>query len=172
MGIRDFADLLVPGALVGCCASAFAGTLCLLAGQPLGWAAITAVGLGIPLAAWGAGYTLLLAKGRFRTGVFAPAALYWFVGFPLARLIQETTASAVLDGRLAAPPDPLAFLAYQALVSVGFAIGFLWLHERIAPRWLSHIQHRNPVAARLLAGYVGTAGAAMLTSRSRPRNTA
>jgi hypothetical protein len=51
----------------------------------------------------------------------------------------------VLLGGSAAPPDDVVtFLAYQALVSMGFAIGFSRLHERITPAWSAQITDHNP----------------------------
>jgi hypothetical protein len=70
-----------------------------------------------------------------RAGGCAPACLYWLFGFPLARLVQEVMSHLVLTGSVTFPPDVLGFLAYQGIISAGFAIGFLWLHERIAPLW-------------------------------------
>lgn len=151
---RRIAELSLPGALVGGLAGGFAGLLASIGGQPPGWAAVTAVTLAAPLALFGAGYSLLLAAGKFRPGVFAPAALYWLIGFPLARLLHELLARALLVGRPALPDDPLAFLAFQALVSVGFAIGFIWMHERVMPRWLLRVRDHNPVARTVLARYL------------------
>lgn len=147
-------ELALPGALVGALAGGFAAVLAALGGQPPAWAAITAVTLAAPLALLGAGYSLLLSAGIFRPGVFAPAALYWFIGFPLARLVHELAAHSILAGQLGMPKDPLAFLAFQALVSLGFAIGFLWLHERIMPRWLLRVCEHNPRAQDVLAHYL------------------
>jgi hypothetical protein len=100
---------------------------------------------------------VLLATGVFRPGVFAPAALYWLVAFPVARLVHETTTHLVVTGRIGLTDDLLSFLAFQGLVSVGFAIGFVWLHERLAPHWLLKIRHHNPEARRLFNVYVSHA---------------
>jgi hypothetical protein len=59
-------------------------------------------------------------------------ALYWLIAFPIARLVQDVGTRLVLNDRLGLPPQPLHFLAYQALISVGFAIGFVWVHERLS----------------------------------------
>ncbi|MDR7304388.1 hypothetical protein [Haloactinomyces albus] len=152
---RRMGELALPGALVGALAGCFAAILAVLGGQPPSWAAVTTVTLALPLAVLGAGYSLLLATGTFfRPGVFAPAALYWFLGFPLARLLHELATHSILAGQLGLPKDPLAFLAFQALVSAGFAIGFLWLHERIMPRWLLRVCEHNPQAQDMLAHYL------------------
>nr|BFE88098.1 hypothetical protein GCM10020093_106990 [Planobispora longispora] len=59
-----------------------AGGLTLLAGRPVGWAAVSALALALPLGILGAGYGLLTGQGVIRLGVFAPAGLYWLAGFP------------------------------------------------------------------------------------------
>ena len=124
----------IPGAFIGLAAGLIAGGLAALVGQPLGWALVTMVALGLPLGALGGGFSLLVAAGRLPAGRFAPVALYWLVGFPLARLAHEVTVSLVLTGQVRLPSDLAGFLAYQGIVSLGWAIGFLWLHERIALR--------------------------------------
>ncbi|WP_434443020.1 hypothetical protein [Lentzea sp. E54] len=124
----------VPGAAVGLAAGVVAGGLAALIGQPLSWALVTMLALGVPLASLGGGLGVLLASGRLPRGRFAPVALFWLVGFPLARLVHEISVSLVLTGQVRLPPDLAGFLAYQGLVSLGWAIGFLWLHERIALR--------------------------------------
>ncbi|MET9231630.1 hypothetical protein [Lentzea sp. NPDC003310] len=135
MRIREgFPKEAVPGAFVGLAAGLVAGGLAALVGQPLGWAFVTTVALGLPLGAFGGVFSLLVAAGRLPSGRFAPVALYWLAAFPLARLIHEVTVGLVLTGRLRTPPDLAGFLAYQGIVSLGWAIGFLWLHERIAVR--------------------------------------
>ncbi|MFD9698788.1 hypothetical protein [Lentzea sp. NPDC059081] len=124
----------VPGAFVGLAAGLVAGGLAALVGQPLGWALVTTVALGLPLGAFGGGFGLLVAAGVLPAGRFAPVALYWLVAFPLARLVHEITVGLVLTGQFRTPPDLAGFLAYQGIVSLGWAIGFLWLHERVAMR--------------------------------------
>ncbi|MFD4639846.1 hypothetical protein ACFWN2_21220 [Lentzea sp. NPDC058436] len=124
----------VPGAFVGLAAGLVAGGLAALVGQPLGWALVTTVALGLPLGAFGGLFSLLVAAGRLPAGRFAPVALFWLAAFPLARLIHEITVSLVLAGQFRMPADLAGFLAYQGIVSLGWAIGFLWLHERIALR--------------------------------------
>lgn len=123
--------VVAPGLVIGLVGALVVDALAVLAGAPAGWAAVTAVALGLPLAAFGIGCSVLRARGALRTGAFAPVALYWLVAFPLARLVQDVTTRLVLDGRFALPPQPAAFLAYQALISVGFAIGFVWVQERM-----------------------------------------
>jgi hypothetical protein len=136
-----------------------AGGLALIVGQPTDWAAVTMLTLGLPLGFLGGGYGLLLAHGKVRVGGFAPAALYWLFGFPLARLLQEVLTGMVLAGHPRFPPDVLGFLAYQGIVSAGFAIGFLWLHERVAPHWWHHVAEHNPLAAQVFSRYTAYAKA-------------
>ena len=95
----------VPGAFVGLSAGLIAGGLAALVGQPLGWALVTTVALGLPLGARGGGFGLLVAAGRLPAGRFAPVALYWLVAFPLARLVHEVTVSLVLTGQARLPSD-------------------------------------------------------------------
>ena len=124
----------IPGAAVGLAAGVVAGGLAALVGQPLSWALVTMLALGVPLGLLGGALGLLVASGRLPRGRFAPVALFWLAGFPLARLIHEISVSLVLTGQVRLPSDLAGFLAYQGLVSMGWAIGFLWLHERIALR--------------------------------------
>ena len=150
---RTLAEVAVPALASGAVAGLFVAGLAALVGQPLGWAALSALTLGLPIALLGGGYGLLVASGRVRLGVFAPAAVYWMVGFPLVRLLHETVTPALLGGSPAPPDDPWGFLAYQGLVSLGFAVGFVWLNERLAPRWLFRIKDHNPVAQQLFHIY-------------------
>ncbi|PRX46428.1 hypothetical protein B0I33_1075 [Prauserella shujinwangii] len=150
-------ELALPGFVVGLIAGAVAGGLAGLVGQPTGWALVSMLTLGLPLALLGGGYGLLAAHRKVRIGGFAPAALFWLVGFPLARVLHEVLSRLILVGEPGLPPDPLGFLAYQGLVSAGFAIGFLWLHERLAPRWWRRVAPRNPVAADVYSAYAAHA---------------
>lgn len=89
--------------------------------------------------------------------------------FPLARLAHEVLVGLLLTGRPVLPPDVLGFLAYQAIVSLGFAIGFSWLHERVAPGWLRRIRHGNPRAERLYQFYLRHAEAQWKARETRRR---
>ncbi|MGI5521758.1 hypothetical protein ACQEUX_12475 [Micromonospora sp. CA-259024] len=170
--LRQSGELALPGAGIGVIAGVAVVGLALLVGQPVGWSVTAGVALGLPLALFGGGFGLLLASGVISPGVFAPAALYWLVGFPLARLLHEGLAGLLIAGRPALPPDVLGFLAYQAIVSLGFAIGFSWLHERIAPGWLRRIRHRNPRAERLYVFYLRHAEAQWKARESRRQTRA
>jgi hypothetical protein len=167
--VRSLAEVALPGAAVGLVTGVIAGGLAILVGQPTGWAATTALTLGIPLALLGGGYGLLIAHEKVRLGGFAPVALYWLIGFPLARLFQEVVTGLVLAGRPRIPPDLLGFLAYQALVSAGFAIGFLWLHERVAPHWWRRVAGHNPLAEQVFARYAAYATALWEAKQARRR---
>jgi hypothetical protein len=150
---RQTAELVAPGFLIGMIAGAIGGGVAALGGLAAGYVIGTTVGLGVPLAAFGAGYSLLLASGRIRLGGVAPAALYWLLAFPVARVIHEVSID-VLSGRAVALPDGLVkFVVFQALVSVGYAIGFIWMHEYVFGRWWIRIRDHNPVAARYVAQY-------------------
>lgn len=150
-------ELAVPGMLVGLMCGVVAGGLAAVVGQPADWAAITALSLGVPLALLGGGYGLLLANGLVRIGGFAPAALYWLVGFPLARFLHEVLTRLFITGEFGLPEDVLGFLAYQGIISAGFAIGFLWMHERLAPRWWYRVSPHNERAAEVFARYAAHA---------------
>ena len=104
----------------------------------------------MPLALAGAGYEILLAQGRIPLGMLTPVALYLAVAFTVARVIQTALLDLYAGSDVAVPHGWLDFLVYQALVSVGFGIGYWWLHENFAPRWWFRIRERNPVADHLV----------------------
>ena len=133
--------------------------LAAVVGQPVGWALAGAVALALPLALLGAIYGMLVGLGYAKPGMSAPAALLWVLGFPLARLAHETLPPVLLGGSATPPDDVVTFLAYQALTSMGFAIGFIWLYERITPAWLQQIKDHNPYAQRVYTRYVAHAEA-------------
>lgn len=166
--VRQLAEVSASGAVIGVLGGAVVGGLAVLVGQPVGWALAGAAALAVPLAAVGAVYGVLVGLEIAKPGIFTPAALLWLVGFPLARLLHETTTPVLLGGD-PAPPDPvLGFLAYQALISVGFAIGFIWLYERITPAWLLHLRDHNPYAQRVYSRYLDHAES-MWAARERKR---
>jgi hypothetical protein len=139
--------LTLPGLAVGFIAGVLAGGLTAIVGQPAGAAVVAALALGVGLAQLGGGYTMLLINKRVRLGGFAPAALFWLIGFPLARLLHELAVTWYVGGTPTFPPDTLGFLAFQGILSLGFAIGFLWLHERVAPRWWARLAQRGDEVA-------------------------
>ncbi|MFG1702519.1 hypothetical protein ACFLIM_04935 [Nonomuraea sp. M3C6] len=148
MNGRHSLELALPGASIGAVAGAMAGGLILVAGQPIGMAALSALALAVPLALFGGLYGVLLGHGVFRPGTFGPVGLFWVAAFPASRLVQESVVGIGLEDGV------LPFLAYQAMVSLGFAIGFVWLHERLMPHWLVRRAAGNPHAEALLGLYV------------------
>ena len=157
--LTGLGELMLPGAGIGAAAGVFAGLITAIAG--LGWGLVTVnvIALAIPMALFGGGYTILCAHGITRVGVFAPAALYWLIAFPVSRIIQESAAAVYLTGAPGLSTDLLSFFAYNALLAPGLAFGFIWLHERLAPGWLLRIRDHNPLAARLAEAYLAYAGA-------------
>jgi hypothetical protein len=157
--VRQLAEVSATGAVIGVLGGAVVGGLAAVVGQPVGWALTGAVALGVPLALFGAAYGVLVALGVAKPGVFAPAALLWLVGFPLARLVHETFTPVLLGGNPTPPDGVVTFLAFQAMVSLGFAIGFIWLYERITPPWLIQIKDHNPYAQQVYSCYAAHAEA-------------
>ncbi|MEO3788958.1 hypothetical protein ABGB14_02030 [Nonomuraea sp. B10E15] len=160
---RHSLELALPGASIGAAAGAMAGGLTLLAGQPTGMAALSALALAVPLGLFGGLYGVLLGHGVFRPGTFGPVGLFWMAAFPVSRLMQESVAGVgMADG-------VLPFLAYQAMVALGFAIGFVWLHERLMPHWLMRRAGANPEAKALLGQYIRHAQALQATRKGSRR---
>ncbi|TWD82628.1 hypothetical protein FB561_3764 [Kribbella amoyensis] len=152
--VRQLAEYSVPAAAVGVAAGLIAGGLGAFIGQPVGWAVLTGLGLAVPLVALGVGYAVLIAFRKVPAGVFAPAAVYWVIGFPLALLVHAVVTEWVVAGTPGLPEQPLQFLAFRALLSMGFAIGFLWMHEQIGRHWWPRIMEHNPYARSTVAQYV------------------
>jgi hypothetical protein len=152
--VRQLAEFSVPAAVVGASTGLVAGGLAAFVGQPLGWALVTGLGLAIPLILFGAGYAVLLALGKLPAGVFAPAAVYWVIGFPLALLVHSVVTEWTVTGTPGLPAEPWKFLAFRALLSMGFAIGFLWMHEQLGRHWWPRILEHNLYARRVVEQYV------------------
>jgi hypothetical protein len=177
---RHLAEIGAPGAVIGVLAGAVVGVLAGVAGQPLAWALAGTVALAVPLALLGGCYGVLVALDIAKPGMFTPVALLWLVGFPLSRLVHETMTPVLLGGSPTPPDDVLTFLAFQALISMGFAIGFLWLYERLTPAWVSRVKAHNPYAERVYGSYLAHAEAvwaarerrrAQRAARGTPRRT-
>jgi hypothetical protein len=166
--VRQLAEIGAPGAAIGVIAGAVVGILSLFAGLPVSWAIVGVLTLGLPLALFGGAFGVLVTLGYIRPGTFAPAALFWLVGFPVSRLSYETLTPVVLGGNLTPPDDILGFLAFQGVVSLGFAIGYIWMFERITPAWLVKIKDHNPAAEQLYSRYAHHA-AVMWEARERRR---
>jgi hypothetical protein len=143
---RQIAELLVPGAAIGLFAGVIAGGLAVMGGLSLGVTLVAAVSLALPLAIGGAIYDLLLTMGRIPLGPLAPMALFWVVAFPIARILNAAMVNLVAGDPVAVPHGWLDFIVYNMLLSVGFAIGFWWMHQNYAPRWWFRIRDRNPIA--------------------------
>ncbi|MGH3366895.1 MAG: hypothetical protein ACRDOY_06815 [Nocardioidaceae bacterium] len=172
--IKLLTEFAGPAFAIGGVATLGAGVLAAIAGQPTGWAVITALALGVPIALFGAGYAVLIATGKVPVGVFTPAAAFWAVGFPLSRLCQESVTELLFTGSLGLPQGPLwGFLVYQALLSMGFAIGYLWLHEQLGRYWWPRVRDHNPYASRSVEIHTQSAMAIRqrkeVTSQARQR---
>jgi hypothetical protein len=165
---RQLAEIGAPGAAIGVLAGAVVGGLAGFASQPLAWAVTGAVAIAVPLGLFGACYGVLVGLGYAKPGMFTPVALVWLVGFPLSRLVHQTMTPVLLGGSPTPPDDVVTFLAFQALISMGFAFGFIWLYERITPAWLVQVKARNPYAERVYASYVAHAEA-VWTAREHRR---
>jgi hypothetical protein len=147
---RQVVELTLPGVSIGLLGGVILGVVVAGFGEPFHVALFAAVTLGVPLAAAGAGYEILVAQGRIPLGMLTPVALYWAVAFTVSRVIQTALLDLYAGSEVAVPHGWLDFLAYQALVSVGFGIGYWWLHENFAPLWWIRIRKRNPVADHLV----------------------
>ncbi|MQA96931.1 MAG: hypothetical protein GEV11_20640 [Streptosporangiales bacterium] len=161
-------ELMLPGAGIGASTGLMAGGLALVAGLPLHLAAVHLIMLGLPMALFGGGYTLLCARGTAKPGAFGPAAVYWLLAFPIARIVHEATVQLYVVGRPGLPEALWAFALYNALLSTGFAFGFIWLHEKLIPLWLMRIRGHNPRAEALLEVY--TSYASMIFEHQQQRD--
>jgi hypothetical protein len=175
--LKQLAQFCLPAASVGAAAGLVAGGLAAFVGQSAGWAVVTGLlGLGVPLILFGSGYAVLVALGKVPAGVFAPAAVYWVIAFPLALLAHAVVMEWVVTGTPGLPAEPWKFLAFRALVSMGFAIGFLWMHEQLGRFWWPHILDRNQYAQRTVEQYVHLATALQArkaaTGRTRKKRLA
>jgi hypothetical protein len=156
---RQVVQLTLPGVAIGLLGGVILGVVVGGGGEPFHVALFAAVTLGVPLALAGAGYEILVAQGRIPLGVLTPVALYWAVAFTVARVFQTALLDLYAGSEVAVPYGWLDFLAYQALVSVGFGIGYWWLHENFAPLWWFRIRDRNPIADHLVRVKLEFAGA-------------
>jgi hypothetical protein len=155
---RQVVELALPGALIGVLGAAIAVGLAASGGLSPGLSVLSVVGLGLPLAAVGAYYEILLAKGKVPLGPLAPMAVVWLVGFPLARIVHALLLAGFDQSDVVVPNGWADFVVYNILLSVPFSIGFWWLHENFAPRWWMHLEQKgNPVAARHMSLLVNSA---------------
>ncbi len=166
---RQVVELTLPGVAIGLLGGAIVGVVVAGGGEPFHVALFAAATLGIPLAVAGAGYEILLAQGRIPLGMLTPVALYWAVAFTVSRVFQTALLDLYAGSDVAVPYGWLDFLVYQALVSVGFGIGYWWLHENFAPLWWLRIRDRNPVADHLVRVKLQAVGAAETSPAKRRR---
>src|ERR687896_2482961 len=129
------------------------GLLSVAGGGSVGTALVATLILGIPLAVFGALYGVLPAAGRMGLATIAPAVAFWLPLFPLARLLNEVLADVVAGNSIALSGGVAGFLAYQALLSLGFAIGWVFLHDQLGPLWWLRVRAHHPVAALLIEPY-------------------
>ena len=171
--MRELAEFAAPSYVIGAGVALAAGGLAAFAGQPSGWAVITGLALGIPIALLGAGYSTLVALQKAPVGVFAPAAAWWFFAFPAAMLVHSIVTEWLFTGGPGLPPGPLwQFLLYNALLSMGFAIGFIWSHEFLGRQWWPRIRDHNRYARTCVEEYKGLAIALQERKDATARNRA
>jgi hypothetical protein len=153
-------EMALPGMVIGLIGGGCAGGLAAISGLSVPIVLMAAVALALPLGLVGGYYEILLAKGKAPLGTLAPAALVWFIAFPPIRVVHAALIDMVAGQPVSVPHGWAAFIVYQVLVSVPFAIGYWWLHENFAPRWWFHIRGRNPVADHFIRVQLQYAGAA------------
>ena len=166
---RQVVELTLPGVAIGLLGGVILGVVVAGGGEAFHVALFAGVALGVPLAVAGAGYEILVAQGRIPLGMLTPVALYWAVAFTVTRVFQTALLNLYAGSAVAVPHGWLDFLAYQALVSVGFGIGYWWLHENFAPLWWIRIRERNPVADHLVRVKLQAVGAAEASRATRRR---
>jgi hypothetical protein len=153
---RQVAELSLPGATIGLLGGTIAGGLAAAGGLSPALAIFSILTLGLPLAAVGAYYDVLLGKGKVPLGPLAPMAVVWLVGFPACRIVHAVALALFDSSDVVVPHGWVDFVVYNILLSVPFSIGFWWLHENFAPRWWMHIEDRNPVARRFMASLINS----------------
>lgn len=166
---RHGAEIGLPGFVIGLGGGMLIGLLGLAGGMPADQALVACLVLGMPLAVFGALYDGLLVAGRMGIGSIAPAVAFWLPLFPLARFLNEVLADAVAGDPLTLPGGVVGFLIYQALLSLGYAIGWVFLHDQLGPLWWLRVRAHNPAAARLIERYVEHATALERRKGGRPR---
>jgi hypothetical protein len=123
----------LPGMVTGFVAGLLVGGLAAVAGAPAGYIVVSSLGLGIPLAIFGAIYDELLEAGRIPFGRIAPIALYGVLTFPIARLVQELLLTAIYGQGITLQHESgvLSFLVFHGIIGFGYGIGFLMIHSQI-----------------------------------------
>jgi len=166
LGRRQKAELTLPGIAVGLIGGLIVGGLAAGGGLALDVALFAGVTFTLALALAGAGYELMVAQGRLALSALTPVALYWAVAFPVVRVLHAAMLSLYAGEAVAVPFGWVDFIVYQIVLSLGFAIGYWWLHENFAPRWWFHLRNRNPVANFFIRHQLEYAG---LAERERER---
>jgi hypothetical protein len=123
----------LPGMVTGFLTGLLVGGLAAVAGASTGYIIVAALGLGIPLAIFGAIYDALLEADRMPFGRIAPVALYGVLTFPIARLVQELVLTAIFGEGITLQQESsvLSFLVFQGIMGFGYGIGFLMIHSQI-----------------------------------------
>lgn len=165
-------ELVFPGFAIGMLSGCVAGAVALGGGLPGGYAVAMALSLGLSLGLFGVGYNVLLAQGKVRLGGVAPAALFWLFAFPISRLINEVAVDLYAGKGLGFQDGGIGpFLLYQAMLSLGFTVGFIWMHEYVFSYWWIWIRGHNPVADHYILQYqsqaVRTNGSKQPSEKSR-----
>ncbi len=166
LGRRQIAELTLPGVVMGLIGGLIVGGLAAAGGLGLDVSLFAGATFAVPLGIAGAGYELLVARGRLPLSVLTPMALYWAVAFPVVRVLHAAVLALYAGEDAAVPYGWLDFIVYQIVLSLGFAIGYWWLHENFAPRWWFHLRNRNPVANFFIRHQLEYAG---LAERERER---
>jgi hypothetical protein len=123
----------LPGMVTGFVTGLLVGGVAAVAGASPGYIIVSSLGLGIPLAIFGAIFDELLEAGRIPFGRIAPVALYGVLTFPIARLVQELLLTAIFGQGITLQQESgvLSFLAFQGIMGFGYGIGFLMIHSQI-----------------------------------------
>jgi hypothetical protein len=140
--VRILRLIKLPGMVTGFLTGLLVGGLAAVAGAPTGYIIVAALGLGIPLAIFGAIYDTLLDAGRIPFGRIAPTALFGILTFPIARLVQELLLTGIFGQGITLQHESgvLSFLVFQGIMGFGYGIGFLMIHSQIieVSAWLAY----------------------------------
>jgi hypothetical protein len=125
--------IMLPGMVTGFLTGLLVGGLATVAGAPIRYIIVAALGLGIPLAILGLAYDALLDAGRIPFGRITPTALFGILSFPIARLVQELLLTVIFGEGITLQHESgvLSFLMFQGIMGFGYGIGFLIIHSQI-----------------------------------------
>lgn len=141
---------MVPGVGIGLLGGLVAGALAAFGGLSPAMTLVAGVSLALPLAISGAIYETLLGKGKIPLGNLGPAALFWIVAWPISRAFNALVVDTATGTGTSIRYGWLDFMAYNMLLSVGFAMGFWYFHQTYAHRWYFRIREHNPLAAYMI----------------------